>query len=420
MVSKVEPQSKGSIKIMEKKIFHIDMDSYFATCEQQANPFLRGKPIAISGHPDSRTVVSAASKEAKWFGVKSAMAIHEARRFCPEIIFIPGDFDKYVYITKKIINIFLSFTEQVEVTSIDEAFVDVTPIAKRHGGEINVANKIKSELKKQVGDWMTCSIGIAPNKLIAKLISDFKKPDGIMQVRKKDIPSILETIELTDFCGLGRQTEKHLNRMGIHSVTELQQFPLEKLVKEFGEIGLQLHSMSRGRGSDYIPSYYDESQEKSMGHQITLPKNTMDLEYLSNTLLKLCEKTSRRMREAKLVGRVITVSIRHSNFEGFSRQKAVNFYTNDGYQIFKIARNILKTFPLNSPVRLIGVSISQLTTSDQSQLPFSDNQKRKAILKAMDTVNDRHGEFTIKRASLLKELNLKRDIPGHGLMRKFK
>lgn len=405
---------------MEKKILHIDMDSYFATCEQQANPFLRGKPIAISGHPDSRTVVSAASVEAKKFGVKSAMPIYEARRICPEIIFIPGDFDKYVYITKKIINIFLSFTEQVEVISIDEAFIDVTPIAKRYGGEVKIAERIKSEMKKQIGEWMTCSIGIAPNKLMAKLISEFKKPDGLIQVKKKDILSILKSVELTDFSGLGRQTGKHLNRIGINSVSDLQQYPLDKLVKEFGEVGLKLHNMSWGRGSDHVPSYYEEDQEKSMGHQITLPKNTTDLEYLSNTLLKLSEKTSRRMRKADLVGRVISVSIRYRNFEGHSKQKAIGSHTNDGYQIFKTARNILKTLPLHKSVRLIGVSVSQLTNSDQSQLPFIDTRKKQAILKAMDIVNNKHGEFTVQRACLLEPLGLKRDIASHGLMRKFK
>jgi DNA polymerase IV len=405
---------------MEKKIFHIDMDSYFATCEQQANPFLRGKPIAISGHPDSRTVVSAASVEAKKLGIKSAMPIHEARRICPEILFIPGDFDKYVHITKKIINIFLSFTEQVEVTSIDEAFIDVTPIIRLHGGEINIAKKIKSELKKQVGDWMTCSIGIAPNKLIAKLSSGLDKPDGLTQVTQKNIIPLLATTELTALCGLGRQTKKHLNRMGIFTLTELRQYKLEDLVKEFGEMGLQLHNMSWGRGSDYVSSYYDETQEKSMGHQITLPKNTIDLEYLSSVLLKLSEKASRRMRKADLVGRVISVSIRYNNFEGNSRQKAVNFYTNDGYQIFNIARNILKTFLIEHPVRLIGVSVSQLTSFDQSQLPFTDTQKKQAILEAMDIVNNKHGEFTVQRACLLKAKGLKRDIASHGLMHKFK
>ncbi|MFA6272023.1 MAG: DNA polymerase IV [Patescibacteria group bacterium] len=404
---------------MEKIIFHIDMDSYFATCEQQANPFLRGKPIAVSGHPDSRTVVSAASKEAKKLGVKSAMPIYEARRICPEIIFVPGDFEKYVHITKKIISIFLSFTDQVEVTSIDEAFMDVTPIAKRYGGAISVANKIKMELKKQVGEWMTCSIGIAPNKLMAKLASGLKKPDGVMQVPQKDILSVLKTIELTDLCGLGRQTEKHLNRIGIKNLVELRQYPLTKLIKEFGQTGLQLYNMSWGRGSDDVPSYYDAYQEKSMGHQITLPKNTLDLEYLNNTLLKLCEKTGRRMREAGLAGRVVSVFIRYNNFEGISRQKAVRINVDDGYQIFEIARNILKSFSFKYPVRLIGVSVAKLSPSNQSLLPFADTKKKQAILQAMDIVNNKHGEFTIQRACLLKDLRLKRDLPAHGLMRKY-
>jgi DNA polymerase-4 len=405
---------------MEKKIFHIDMDSYFATCEQQANPFLRGKPIAVSGHPDSRTVISAASKEAKKLGVKSAMPIFEARRICPEIIFVPGDFEKYVHITKSIIRIFLSFTDQVEVTSIDEAFMDITPVARRYGRSIHVANKIKAELKQQVGDWMTCSIGIAPNKLMAKLASSLKKPDGIMYIPQKDILSVLETIELTDLCGLGRQTEKHLNRIGIKNLEELRQFPLTKLIREFGQTGLQLSNMSWGRGSDYVPSYYDAYQEKSMGHQITLPKNTLDLEYLNNILLKLCEKTGRRMREAKLAGRVVSVFIRYNNFEGISRQKAVKINVDDGYQIFEIARNILKSFSFKYPVRLIGVSVAQLSPSNQYALPFADTKKKQAILRAMDTVNNKHGEFTIQRACLLKDLGLKRDLPAHGLMRKFR
>jgi len=217
-----------------RTIFHIDMDSYFATCEQQANPFLRGKPIAVSGHPSRRTVVAAASVEAKRFGVKSAMSIQEAKRLCPNLYFVLGDPEKYVHLTKKIINIFLSYTNLVEVVSIDEAFMDATDIQKRHGGAIKIAKEIKKRLKQEIGDWMQCSIGIAPNKTIAKLCSGLKKPNGLVVITEKEIPFLLKKIELTDLWGIGTKTKQRLALMNIHTTTDLQKTPLSAQLEKSG------------------------------------------------------------------------------------------------------------------------------------------------------------------------------------------
>lgn len=402
-----------------KTILHIDMDSYFASVEQQANPFLRGKPIAVSGHPDMRTVVAAASVEAKKYGVKSAMSIQEARRLCPKLYFVLGDPEKYVYLTKRIINIFLSYTDLVEVVSIDEAFMDVTAIEKRHGGVKKIAQEIKRRLKKEIGDWMCCSIGIAPNKLIAKLASGLKKPDGLVLVKSKDISSLLKKIELTDLWGIGPRLKQRLALIGINTISDLQNYPLQSLIKEFGEAGFRLHQMSLGKDSSLVSTYYEEEQEKSMGHQYTLPKNTLDKAYLVNVLLKLSERVARRLRRAGLAGRVVNVTIRYADFETLSKQKTGNFYLNDGFPIYKSAKKILNQFSFKKPVRLIGVSVSQLTNHIQQTLPFLHLSKQQNILKAIDEVNNQYGEFTLQRASLLFAKKLSKDISGYGLKKKF-
>jgi len=402
-----------------RTIFHIDMDSYFATCEQQANPFLRGKPIAVSGHPSRRTVVAAASVEAKRFGVKSAMSIQEAKRLCPNLYFVLGDPEKYVHLTKKIINIFLSYTNLVEVVSIDEAFMDATDIQKRHGGAIKIAKEIKKRLKQEIGDWMQCSIGIAPNKTIAKLCSGLKKPNGLVVITEKEIPFLLKKIELTDLWGIGTKTKQRLALMNIHTTTDLQKTPLSALIKVFGEVGFHLHQMSLGKDDSPVHSYYEEEQEKSMGHQYTLLKDTLSKDYLKHVLFNLSERVGRRLRKARLSGRVINITIRHSDFKTFTRQKVFSFYTNDGYQIYEMALKIFNKLSLKQPVRLIGVSVSQLTKHAQQALPLACSRKQKNILTAMDEVNNRYGEFTIQRAALLATKKLSKDIAGYGLMRKF-
>lgn len=401
-----------------KLILHIDMDSYFATCEQQANPFLRGKPIAVSGHPQMRTVIAAASREAKKYGVKTGMSLPEAKNLCPDLIFVLGDPEKYVNLTKRSHSVFLSYTDQVEVFSIDEVFMDVTDIAIRHGGAKAIALEIKKRFRQELGEWMSCSVGIAPNKLMAKVASELEKPDGLVEITEQNLPDILSKLELTDFCGIGKRIEARLALLGIKTVADLQKAPIDLLIREFGVYGEKLRQMSFGQDSSPVKTFYETEDNKSYGHQFTLAQNTLDREEIERVLLKLSEKTARRARSDNLSGRTVRLFLRFSDFSHLSRQITLNYATDNGYDIFKAVNSILKNTRLPKPVRLIGVSISNMQKPVQLPL-LPDLKKELGLTKSLDTINDRYGEFTIQRCRLLNIKKMLKNIAGYGLMRKF-
>ncbi|MDD3888054.1 MAG: DNA polymerase IV [Patescibacteria group bacterium] len=409
-------------------ILHIDMNSYFATCEQQANPFLRGKPVAVGGDPRSfhkgeisrsRTLIVAASKEAKKRGVKSVMPSWEAVKICPELIFVPGDHIKYKWITDKFLEIFKSYSPILEIFSIDEAFLDVTKTAKLFGGAENIAKEIKLRLKKEVGEWMTCSIGIAENKLLAKLASDLKKPDGLVIIDENNKEKILNSIELIDFCGIGKRIEARLNRMGIFTVRQLKDCSYINLTKEFKSYGHKLYLIARGEDNSEVMPYYLLPDEKSMGHNFTLPKDVWDLKEIKTVILQLSEKLGRRLRRKNFAAKCVSLLLRYSfnsrvgeksisnlrfdkpNFHYFHKQKKVNYWINDGYEIYKIACMILEGWQDNQSVRMIGIAVSCLSKVNQISCLEEDN-KLKRILKVSDKINNKYGENTIFRGAYLK------------------
>jgi DNA polymerase IV len=281
---------------MKRVIMHIDMNSYFASVEQQVNPSLRGKPIAVGGPNEGRTVIAAASIEAKRFGVKSGMNIYQARKICPNLIFVQGNYSRYADFTNRIFYIFRRYTPILEIFSIDEAFLDVTTTLKTFENAIRASKEIKLAIRKEVGDWLSCSVGIAPNKLIAKLASDLKKPDGLVVVRKENIQKLLNYIELDELCGIGSKTKRNLLSMGIDTIGKLGKTPVEVLVRRFGKMGLVLHCMGKGEDESPVVPYYEIPEPKSMGHSYTLPEDTADKNIIWSTLLKLSEQVGRRLR----------------------------------------------------------------------------------------------------------------------------
>ena len=306
---------------MKRIIFHIDMNSYFATCEQQANPHLRGKPVAVGGDPRafysggssrSSMMIVAASKEAKVLGVKSVMPSWEALRICPELIFVSGDHAKYKCITEEFLKIFESYSSLLEIFSIDEAFLDVTDVMDRFGGVKEIAKGIKKRLREEVGDWMTCSVGIAENKLLAKLASGLQKPDGLVMIDDKNKDEILNKIELTDFCGIGRRIETRLNNMGICTVKQLRKCCYQDLIKEFKSYGHKLYLMARGEDNSKVVPYWYLKDEKSMGHNFTLPKDIWKLEEIKAVILQLSERVGRRLRRGGFGGRCVSLVLRYS------------------------------------------------------------------------------------------------------------
>jgi DNA polymerase-4 len=395
-------------------ILHIDMNSYFATVEQQSNPFLRGKPICVAGKGSGeRTVCAALSIEAKKMGCKGAMSVWEAREVCPSIVVVQADYTKYQFVSRAVFAIFESYTPLVEIFSIDEAFLDLTNICNDYIEAQAISISIKERLKHEVGDYLTCSIGISHNKLLAKLASEMQKPDGLTILDKAVLPKILAETPIEDVCGIGRQITKKLHLLSIRTMAELGSCNLERLIVFFGKNqGKTLHFMGQGISDDTVLPYYQYPAEKSFGHSYTLPKNIFKPDEAKPVLLKLAEKVARRMRKAKAMGKTIHLYVRFSDFAGFAEQTTIANFINDGLKIYEIGLRIIEQYNPNKPIRAISITVTNLKREmDVPQALLAEDIDQEKIVKASDIINDRYGEFTLFRASLVPVKNKIENIP---------
>jgi DNA polymerase IV len=390
----------------ERIIMHIDMNAFFASVEQQNNPELRGKPIAVIGSA-KRTVITTSSYEARAFGVKTGMNTWEAKQKCPHIIFVIGDNRKYTWTSSQIVKLMMQFTPLVEVFSIDEAFLDVTGCMGLFGSAERIAHLMKAEIKHHFG--ITCSIGIAPNKLLAKLASDMQKPDGLTVIKPEEVSRVLERIPAKDLCGIGRKTERQLTLYGIKTCGDLGRFPVSILRKRFGIIGEHLHRMGLGIDDSPVIPAEDADEVKSVGHSMTLERDIEERKDILKFLLQLSEMVGRRARRYNVWGKTITLSIRYADFDTWvGKQETLRHYINQSEDIYKAAVAILDTLVLMQPVRLLGVRLSNLRY-ESNQLPLFEEERKKAFLvNAMDEVNDRYGDFSVTFGSLLDGEKLKR------------
>jgi DNA polymerase IV len=421
---------------------HIDFNSYFATVEQQANPRLRGKPIGVTGGDRlKRTVLGAASIEAKRYGVKTGMQIWEARRLCPEIILVKGDSDKYLETTKRFLNILGSYSPYLEVFSIDEVFLcldyfdlstSVNLINQQNSPSrsesVKVAIDIKRRIKVEIGEWITCSIGISYNKLMAKLAGSLYKPDGLVMIENEQAAKfILDRVELDDICGIGDRIKKRLNNMGVFNFKQLRKVPLTALLASFKSYGQILYNMARGIDHTPVIPFYKRQEVKSIGHRHTIDHDTNNSAEIKQILLKLTELVARRLRAKKLVGKTVHCWYRsslertganvihlegglswHPLFQGNSIQITIS-YINDGLDIFKASWKIFQKIWDMGRIRMIGVSISNLKPQNPQNLSFLPESKRQeTIIKTLDKINDKYGEFTLQRGILLNTSEMKR------------
>ena len=405
--------------IKNRIIFHIDFNSYFATVEQQANPRLRGKPVGVTGGDRmKRTVIGAASVEAKKFGVKTGMQIWQAKQLCPELILVPGDSDKYLETTKRFLTIISSYSPYVEVFSIDEVFLELTGYS---GQVTDIASEIKNRIKEEIGEWMRCSIGISYNKLMAKLAGSLYKPDGLVVIENEQAAMwILDRVELDEICGIGIRLKKRLNNMGVFNFATLRSIPLPALLASFKSYGQTLYNMARGIDESPIIPFYEKGEVKSIGHRHTIDHDTDNPEEIKQILLKLTELVARRLRAKKLVGKTVSCWYRSHDFLGEGMQITIP-YTNDGLEIFKAGWKIFQQIWSKEKIRMIGVSISSLkplTPQNLSLLP--ETSKQETVVRVIDTINNKFGEFTLQRGILLKTANIKR-MPNPFLSdRRFK
>ena len=346
-----------------RKIIHIDMDAFYASVEQLDNPDLRGKPLAVGGS-EKRGVVSAASYEARKFGVKSAMSGMQAKRLCPELIFVKPRFDRYGEISKKIRAIFLEYTDKVEPLSLDEAYLDVTENKKGNPSATLIAREIRERIFVELG--LTASAGISINKFVAKVASDYNKPNGQKTVNPSEVIPFLEALDIRKFYGVGKVTAEKMYQLGIFTGKDLKEKTLEFLTDQFGKSGKYYYYVVRGiHESEVKPNRI----RKSLAAERTFSNNLSSEIFMLEKLDQIAEEVSRRLQKSKVSGKTITLKIKYSDFTLQTRSKTLSYFIRDKIIILDTAKDLLYQEKLNNSVRLLGISISNLNTEKASKRP---------------------------------------------------
>lgn len=425
---------------MQRIIMHIDMNSYFATCEQQDNLAWRGKPLGVCEHLGG--IIIAPSIEAKRWGIKTGTPVWEARKLYPKIILTPTTPDRYRHYTAKFLKVLADYTDDLEKYSIDEAFLDITETAnlRRKANEtidpfreaVRMAKEIKRRVTNEVGDYLKVSVGIATNKLLAKVGSDFQKPDGLTVFKPEDKDRLYKILKLTDMPGIARRTERNLQELGIKTLIDLKNYPVSKLVAHFGIMGYHMHKIGQLEGS-WKEEFTEDQPIKSMGHMYTLEIQHRTAGSVPRVLYKLSEMVAARLRVNGLMGNVLHAYIRTPGDESLGGSKKMSYWLQDGRDIFLESARLLessvrekdspfskRTVLTDMSARLVGVTVAGLVPfADQISL-FPVEEKRKRIAPALDKINEKYGDFTVARTPAHLARNIIRDSVGFGRMKEFK
>ena len=382
-------------------LMHIDMDAFFASVEQQINPALRGKPVIV-GSRDKKyhTVVAAASYEAKAYGITSGMPSWQALKICPHAEFVACDSAKYTYVSRKIFEILQEYSPYVEHATIDEFDLQIDGLEPHFGSNLELGRTVKKHIREAFG--LSCSIGIAPTWILAKLGSKIGKPDGLILINEANLDTLIKDLPVEKICGIGPALTAHLQSLGITTCDQLKAAPENILIDNFGRtVGHWLYAVLR---TDENLSYQKgetetDGPQKSIGHSYTLPREIGDKNVVFAWLRMLSEMVAERARKSHLTGRTISLWISSRN-ESFLRQKTYQIPTNDGWEIFVRSKAILsqkKTKIL--AIRAIGVNLSSLNFDDAPPL-LTEQKRREALLVAIDKINAKYGEWTLSPAIL--------------------
>lgn len=388
---------------LEKVIFLVDMNAFFISCEMTRNPSLIGKPAAVAGDPSKRTgIVLAANYEARNFGVKTAMVLHQALKLCPEMVLLPPDHSFYQQKSTEVMNLLSNYTPVIEQNSIDEAWLDMTGTEGLFGPPIEAAKLIMDDIKNTLGLW--CSIGISNNKFLAKMASEMKKPLGVTELYKDDVSKKLWTLPVKSMYGVGSKTAEKLNQIGIKTIEQLAKSDVNHLVKLFGKTAIDL--CNQARGVDLSPIKVNiQGDMKSIGRSTTLPRDVLNLDEIKSILMELCEDIGMTARKNNKTGRTLNITIKYSDFQVITRQATITAtcYTKDifenAYLLFKKNWNSIR------PVRLVGISLSGFDDDWQSEqmslFTTPVNTKHQEIDRVMDMIRSKHGTQKISRALFL-------------------
>ncbi len=390
-------------------IIHADMDAFYASVELLDKPHLADKPVAVGGPSKTRGVISAANYIARQHGVHSALPCAIATRRCPDLVLLKPRMSLYADYSKKIREIFFRYTPLIEPLALDEAFLDTSASEKLFGSTESIGKKIKQDVKNELN--LTVSIGIAPNKFIAKIASDIQKPDGFVVVHQNEIQAFLDPLPITRIWGIGKVTAARLHEHGINSIKDLRQLSEIQLQNWFGKHGKHLWQLAHGIDDRKVIT---DSQAKSISHETTFDINLDNAETIQSVLLHLTELVSARLRHAKLKGRTVTLKVRYADFKTITRSHSIDEATDSTNQIWKIIKEmVLPKVPINKQgIRLLGVGISQFTAEEPhiaDQLNLFGNsidknpRKNSSIDKLTDDINERFGSNTLIRGTTVKK-----------------
>ncbi len=409
-------------------ILHIDFDSYFASCEQQFDVSLRGKPIGVTA-TNGRTCIIAASREAKKFGVKNVTRVWEAKKICPQIITVPAHFEKYWEITQKFLNICKDYSPYVELFSLDEVFIDITSTENlfggpaspdsgtSRGGRYEIVRKIKQRIKREIGEYITVSVGLSHNKLLAKLASGLNKPQGFVEIGPGDVERVYSRVKLTDFCGIGERVAVRLNKIGIYTPLQLRSASLDSLIEEFKDVqGHFLKNLGLGKDDSEVIPYYLPNETKSVGRNYCLPKNEYDQRLILQNVYELCEEVGIKLRRLNKKARTIGLYLNGAN--SFHGRKTLTDYIDSGQDIFGLCKLLYDEWDVVM-VRQIGIWAGNLQNAENLTLSlFESSNKSSKIQKVMDEINDRFGDHTIRNGFVWDSPNLK-TVPNGYMADRF-
>ena len=382
---------------MPRQIIHVDMDAFYASVEQLDNPELKGKPVVVGGSAERRGVVAAASYAVRKFGVHSAMPMSQALRLCPNAIVMPVRMKRYVEISHKIHEIVSRYTPQIEPISLDEAFLDVTGSIGLFGSAEKIGQKIKGEIKDEMG--LAASVGIAPNKFLAKLASDLEKPDGFVIIREDTIQEILDPLSISKIWGVGKVTEKALRTAGINTIKHLREAKLEYLKSILGNQAHDILSLAQGIDNRQVESVHIT---KSISSEHTFAVDTDDKDILLGVLLGQVEEVTHRLRKCGFEARTITLKLRYGNFKTITRSSTLDKATNTTMMLWQEAKAVFLKWHKKSAgaLRLLGFGASGLIAEGTGQKELFANpeeEKQKRLDKAFARIKDRYGDDAVKR-----------------------
>ena len=345
-------------------IFHVDMDQFFAAVEERERPELRGKPVVVGADPKDgmgRGVVSTCNYEARKYGCRSGIPITRAWRLCPNAVYLPVNYRLYQEVSARIMKILHKYADKFERWGLDEAFLEVTSRVKNLREAKQLAQKIKKEVYDKEG--LTCSIGVGPNKLVAKIGSDFQKPDGLTLVKREDVKAFLSPLRVSKLLWVGRKTEARLNRMGIKTIGDLAGYNASVLVEKFGAAGTQLYLSAQGIDNSLVQERW---VRKSMSREVTFEEDTSDSTFIFETLDAISEDLYRELTASNFTFKTTTVKIRYANFETHTHGKTLTFFTDRLKDIKKSAKDLLQDYLRpNRKIRLVGIRLSNLMSTEK-------------------------------------------------------